>query len=227
MALLAVSQIKIQQSAGSVASLTTSGITTTSGNLLVACLFCETNKIGGTPITDSNGNTWTSAVAAFGSATFAAMFYVPNCVGGAAHTFTFTPTANDFISIALIEVSAAATSSVIGSTGTSITNTASHSSGNITSNGTVPEIFIGGWNPATSTATLPANASGLKWAWNWINTTATKEGALLGWRIVDPSITDAFTVTGAVSAASPIMIAGFKAASALPAGGGSFGAAYA
>lgn len=220
MALLALAhQPTIVQASGSVASLTTPSITVTAGNLLVAVLFCDTNKIGTTPMTGSIGQTWVSAIASFGSSTFGGMFYAMNAAGGA-QTFTFTPSASDFIAMAIFEVSAAALTSALGSTSTSVTNTASHNSGNITSGSVVPEIFIGGWNPDQTTSTIPVNVSGTQWGWNWINTTASKEGGLIGWRIVNPSITDAFAVTAATSRASPIMIAGFKAASALPSGGG-------
>lgn len=220
MALLAVVQQPVfTSSAGSAASVTTPSITITAGSLVVALLFCDNNRIGTTPMSGTGGQTWASGIASFGSSTFAGVFYAENAVAGA-QTFTFTPTSSDFIAICILEVSAVALTSSIGSTSTSVTNTSDHNSGNITSNGTVPEIFVGLWNPDQATSTLPANVLGVLWGWNWKNTTGTTEGGLVGWRIVGPSVTDGFAVKAATSRASPIGIIGFKAADPLPSGTG-------
>jgi hypothetical protein len=219
---LAVVQMMQAQSGSSVASITTTGVTTTSGNLLVAMGFVGTNNFGTPPISDSKGNTWTQAVAPFGNVTFLTMYYVANCTGGASHTFTFTPASNGFIAIVVLEISGAATSSVIGSTNTSTASVTTHNSGNITSNGSVPEIFVGAYN--TSSTTQPINVTAPYWAWQYQKTDAAHEGTWVGYRIVDPSVTDAFTVLSAGSGPNPICIAGFKSATALAtSGGGSYG----
>lgn len=204
---------------GSSASVTTPAITTVSGSLLVAMVFCETNKIGASPLSDSKSNTWSSAVAAFGSATFAAMFYVENCTGGASHTFTFTPTSSDFISMLVLEITGAATSGSLNGTSTSTTNTASHNSGNITAGSSVPELWVGGWNPATSAAMVTVTVDPT-WCWGKIQVGATIEGEFFGMRPADPSTVGAFSLSASTSAASPIMVAGFKSATAAPSGGG-------
>lgn len=208
---------------GSVASITTTGITTTSGNLLVAICFCDTNKIGATPITDSKGNTWVQAIGSVGSSTYLAIFYCANATGGAAHTFTFTPTSSEFIAIAVLEISGAKTSSVLGSTSTSTSNTASHDSGNITSNGITAEVLIGAWNPASATAMGPGAqvGAGSGWSWNYVAANGSNEGGFFGYRIVGLNVTDSFKVTAASAAASPIAVAGFLSTTP-PVGGSAF-----
>ncbi len=215
---LAPVQMVGAQSSGAVSSITTSGITTTTGNLIVVAVFADTNKIG--TVTDNKSNTWSTAIAQFGSATYAALFYAENCTCGSSHTFTFTPTSSEFVSMFVLEVSGAATSSVLGSTSTSTTNTATHSSGSISANGTVPEIFVGLANLGNNLAVVPTNVTSLYWSWNHHTITASREGGIIGYRIVDPSTSGAFTTSSnGTSVASPIGIAGFKAAS--PAASGS------
>lgn len=124
-------------------SVTTPSMTTVSGNLLVACIGAFTNTIGGTPITDNKSNTWTAAISSQGATEgWGAIYYAENCVGGSGHTFTFTPTASDFIRIAVIEITGVATSSALGDTSFSTTTGTSHDAGTVTA-GATEEVGIG------------------------------------------------------------------------------------
>lgn len=209
-----VAQRIIAQSSNTAASVTTSGVTTTSGNLLVVSVVAFGNNIGASPVTDSKSNTWTAAIASTGTSKgFGAMFYVANCTGGASHTFTFTPTSNDFIAIAVLEVSGAATSSVLSNTNSASNSTATHSSGNITAGASFPEIFVGSM-ALSANSEIPATVTKLLWPWTFTNPATTREGIMLGYKFVDPSVTDSFTVTANAASNETIMIAGFKSATA-------------
>lgn len=214
----------VATSSGTASSVTTAAVTTTSGNLLVAMVFCFGNQIGATPVSDSKGNTWSSAIASTGvTQGWGAMFYVANATGGASHTFTFTPTGSDFLTMVVFEVENAATSSVLSNTNSSTASTTSHSSGNITANATVPEIFIGGM--ALSAAIEGAGSTTANYwsaALRGLAATGTTEGAVSSWRVVDPSTTDAFAVTTGTAGNETILIAGFKAASATTSGAAAY-----
>lgn len=222
-ALNAVKRI-VATSSGSATSVTTSAATTTSGNLLVVMVFCFGNHIGASPVTDSKSNTWTAAISSTGTTQgWAAMFYAANATGGASHTFTFTASSSDYLTMVVFEVEGAATSSVLSNTSSSTASTASHSSGNITANTSVSEIFIGGLAlsaAAEGTGTTSANY----WSPTFLGTaaTGTTEGAASGWRIVAPSTTSAFAVTTSTAANETIIVAGFKAESATPSSGGAY-----
>lgn len=125
------------------ASTTTTGITTR-GNLLVALVWTFTDKLGSTPISDSNGNTWVQAIANTGTTEgWGQMWYCLNPSVGAGHTFTLTPTASDFLSIVVFDVEGAASASVLGSTAAASVTGTTRSAGPITA-GAGPELFIGG-----------------------------------------------------------------------------------
>ena len=200
---------------------TSSSFTTTSGNLLVAIVTSDGNVIGATPVSDSFSNTWVQAVGSTGTSSgFAAMFYVANCTGGASHTFTFTPTANAFLTITVLEIEGAALTSVLSGTNGAVFSTAAHGSGNITSNSSVPEIFVGGGsNTGATNPTLTTVNPGTWWQVIAVSGAIT-EGCMVGYRMVDPSVTDQFAwTTGARNEGT--VIAGFKMAVAAAAGGAS------
>jgi hypothetical protein len=221
MALQVVQRVLVQ-GAGTVAAVTTAAITTTPGNLLVAIpIAFSTGHIGATPITDSKGNTWTSAIAAFGgSQSNEAMHYVANCLGGASHTFTFTGATSGLLVLIVYEIAGAALSSVLGSTSTSIANTATHATGTITSNATVPELFLGVLGlSATEACSLPiAPPAGSDWSGLSGVGAGANMGGMTAFRIVGPSVTDSFQLrrTPSVARVEAIMIAGFKAAVPIP-----------
>lgn len=208
----------------SAASVTTTAVTTTSGNLLVAVVTCFGNHIGATPVSDSKGNTWVQALASVGTTNgFAAMYYVANATGGAGHTFTFTPTANDFNAITVFEISGAALSSVLGSTASAVTGTTPHTAGPITSNASVPEIFIAGTSvSAGSTGTVSVTDPQL-WFTATIQSPASTEGMTTGFRIVGPSVTDSASFVGPGRNEGTVL-AGFKAAAT--GGGGATGGSF-
>ena len=202
-------------SAGSQTSVTTAGVTTTSGSLLVALVFAFGNTIGATPVSDSKSNTWVAAIPSQGTTKgWGAMYYVANALGGASHTFTFTPSSSDFLVIGVYEIPGAATASVLNGTNFSTASTTTHDSGDITAGSAVPEIFIGGCAlsavlEGAGTITRQFHALGLR-----VAATATTEGMCTGYRVVPVDTTDKFTLeTGSVQNET-ILIAGFKAAEA-------------
>jgi hypothetical protein len=212
-----------KQNSSAVTSITTNAITTTSGSLLVAVLVCFTNKIGTTPMSDSKGNTWVAAVASTGTTEgYGAIFYVENCTGGASHTFTFTPTGSDFITIAVYEIAGAATSGALSNTNAASANSTTHSSGNITANATVPEIWIGGGAISHGVEGTPViTTGGTIFA---LPDGGTGEGLASNFQFADPSATGQFTFTTSSANPETSMIAGFKMAAA---GGGGSGGAWA
>jgi hypothetical protein len=224
MALFTVVQTVSAISSGSQASVTTSGITTTSGNLLVAIIYNFGNGIGGTPITDSNSNTWAQAIASTGTSRgWGAMYYVANCTGGAAHTFTFTPSSSNFINITVYEITGAATSSVLGNTSTSTAASGSRNSGSITASGGVDEIFIGaGGSSAVGTLSAPTSVP-LWWLAHNNGGTASTEGRTTYWREVAAGGSDSFAYSASNSGNETVMIAGFKVDPAIGGGGGGDG----
>lgn len=213
------------QSSGSAASVTTAGITTVNGSLLVALIACEGAHIGGTPITDSKSNTWVNAVATASGDSKVALWYVANCIGGASHTFTFTPTSSDFVAIGVINVTQAALTSVIGSTNSTVATSATHASGNITSS--TNEIWIGGGG---IDHTNEVSGSGTPWITEpfmrvlMLPATATQEGFVMGLRCVSSGVTGQFTWNAAASQLEASIVAAFVGATV---SGGSSAAAYA
>lgn len=102
-----VQAINAATASGSVTSITTAGITTTSGNLLVLVGAVGSVTIN-TP-TDSKGNTWTphpnNPQANGGADIKASSWYAKNITGGAGHTFTLNLTGGDFPSMVVLELS--------------------------------------------------------------------------------------------------------------------------
>ena len=202
-------------SAGSAASVTTTGVTTTSGSLFVAPVFAFGNNIGSTPLSDSNGNTWTAAITTQGSTKgWGAMYYVANGIGGASHTFTFTPSSNDFLVICVFEIPGAKTSGVLGNTNFSTASTTTHASGTVTVGADDPEILIGGCALSAAAEGAGIITSQFHALAVRLAATGTTEGACVGYRVAPASTTDQFAVTTSSVQNETILIAGFKAAEA-------------
>lgn len=200
------------------ATATTPGMTTTPGNLLVVVVTSFGNHIGATPVTDSKGNAWTQAVGSTGSGTgFCAMYYAENCLGGAGHTATFTPTASDFTTCTMIEVSGAALSSSLSTSAMNTGSTSPHTAGPITANAVVPELFIGAGSESAGVPTL-TNTNPAQWYTVLMQPGSSTEGAAIAFRLVSPSVSDSFSYNGPTVAEGK-MIVGFKAAAS--SGGGS------
>lgn len=199
----------LTKSSNTAASVTTSGITTTTGDLLVVAITCFGNHIGATPVTDSLSNTWTAAISSTGTTKgWGAIFYCANCTGGTGHTFTFTPSSSDFIAIGVLAIQGAATSSVLGSTATSTASGTTHTAGSITS-GVTQEILVGAGALSASAEGTPGVADG-RWYDANLVAGATSEGIVLAWRLVDPNTTDSFVYTTSNTQNETVMIAGFK-----------------
>lgn len=199
------------KTAVSVASVTTTAMTTQSGDLFVAIVTCFTNKIGTTPLSDSKGNTWVQAVASTGTTNgFTAMYYVANGTGGAGHTFTFTPTAADFIAISVIEISGAALSSVLSQTNGAVANSTTHTTGSITA-GATDEVFIGGGAVSQSAEGTPVLNKTLWWGVAALPD-GSVEGIVSAFRFVGTGVADTFSYTTSSASNEGVVIAGFKSA---------------
>ena len=198
---------------GSSASATTAATATTTGNTFVAVITAFTNIIGGTPMTDSASNTWSQAVASTGTTEgWVAIFYVSNATGSATHTFTFTPTANGFLSVTVFEISGLATSSALDATDAdSSTGTVTKTTGPITATG-ICEIFIGGMGVSETGSGMMLNQPA--WYYDRVVSDGTHQGLLWGWRYIASGGSDSFTAEAVATDRETAAMAGFKSASA-------------
>lgn len=132
----------VQGDKGSTAGATTvatAGITTTSGNMLVATVSVDNGPKTVSSLTDSKGNTWTALTgnpqSATGSNIYA--YYAKNITGGAGHTLTANLSGSAPASISLAEFSGRDTVSpvVVQQPNQESTRSSSHSSA---ATGTIP-----------------------------------------------------------------------------------------
>lgn len=201
-------------------SLTTSGLTTTAGNLLVVCITLFSGNIGAAPITDNKSNTWVQAVAKTGTSSgFAAMFYAQNCLGGAGHTFTLTTTSSDFSAMVVYEIEGAALTSSLSNTNAAVSATSAHSSGSVSANASVAEIFIGCGSVSSGVSPIMTSVDPGFWWVVGTQTGSVTEGIISAFRLVDPSVSDSFNFTAGARNESSI-VAGFKKAASGGGGGG-------
>jgi len=200
-------------SSNSAASVVTGAITTTaSGSLFVAVVVAFANTIGA--VTDSKANSWSTAQASTGTTNgFVAIFYTANATGGASHTFTFTPTSNDFIGISVFEITGASSTPLSNHNG-SVANSTTHTSPSITSGSAVSEVFIGGGPLSATGEGVPVLNSSLWYLGAAAAATSVTEGIISAFRFVNVNITDSFSFTTSSARNEGVVIAGFKAASA-------------
>ena len=219
----------IAVSSGSAASVTTSGVTTTSGNLVVVAVAAFSNIIGATPITDNKSNTWNAAITSFGATEgWLALFYAENITGGAAHTFTFTPSSSGFIAIAVIEIENMPTSSSLNHTATATGTGSTLTAGPITADAGIREIMVGAAALSDAGCSYPLDTLSAIKGFNFrhANAGANNEGIIIAWTEVDDGDSRSFTAFRAVGDNDSVCIAGFKAADPAP-GGGETSHAYA
>lgn len=222
-----IAYVQSTSAAGSnVQSITTSAITTTSGNLGV--LEGGWFDSPGTPtgvFTDSKSNTWTTSIAEHREASRVGAMegYNANLTGGASHTFTLTIGASSpYPTIAYIEISGHAASpfdksgTVDDQTGTTHTTS---STGTLSQ---AKEFIIGtGILGSQGTASIAAPWTQIE----YITHDGTHEGIIIGYQIVNS--TSALTFTWDTSANNPSEAPGHistwkEAASAATYGHGSF-----
>lgn len=221
MAFRVVQQVSARSS-GSAASVSTGAIATTTGNLLVACVFSFGNNIGATPISDSEGNTWTAALSSTGSSNgFAAVFTAVVAAGDASHTVTFTPSSSDFIVIVVYEIEDADAADPVNEVNSSTSSTTTHSSGSITA-GDTDEMFIGGC--AISSVGEGGGSNPTKF-WSTSIAGQSSTATTMGWRasvyLAASGESNSFDVTLSAADNETIFIVGIK--SDASSGGGSGG----
>lgn len=206
-----------------VTSVTSSGITTTGGNLLVA--GCGSWLNAGSQnlvVTDSKTNTWTENPAgpkAPDSKTRIHQFYVPNAIGGATHTFTATGSAGSYMALFVSEFSGIALTSPLDKSAGATGNSGAPSSGVTATRTQSDEVLVGMsgtddgggrvWNAGTG-FTIPANGN---------QDVGDSYVAAVEYQIVSATGTEAATYTFS-SLTSPwaAIIGTYKAAGADPIG---------
>jgi hypothetical protein len=174
-------------SVGSVASVTSSPVTTTSGNFLVVVCALFAKSFSGSPVTDSYGNTWTQAWQRnSGTNGHAACYYAENITGGAGHTVTLTPPGgNDFCAFGLGEFSGINTSSSLDQTVSASGTTMPYNSGLTATTSQADELLIGGGSQSLGVALSYSTVPG-----DWITVealsetpTSAYEGVILAYQV--------------------------------------------
>ena len=200
----------IAQSSGTAASLTTGAITTTSGNLIVVCVFSYDSNIGAAPVSDNKSNTYTHVIASFGTTQgFGAMFFCPNATGGASHTFTFTPSSNDFLSMGVLVIPNIKLTTPTWDFAVSSVDTATHATAAISVGTANPGVFVGAGALSFTDEGSPYLTSTY---WSLVGRLAasgTQEGIIMAYRVADTSTSDAFTYSAAQTHNETIMTASF------------------
>lgn len=203
------------------ASVSTAGITTTPGNLLVvACAWTHNSDI---TITDSKGNTWIPRTRKQHSelpSLSGQVFYAQNIAGGAGHTFTATPGGAAFITIGVVEVSGAATSGAYDRESTNQDSTGfSHTSGETAATTQDDEICVG-MGAAVSSVT-DFTSGGYTPQLNYAGS-GTRLPFIMETEIVTAAGIQEYTFTADQSDYVVACLATFKAAGAALAIGGAF-----
>lgn len=217
------SVVQFVSAAANTNALTTGAITTTPGNMFVAVVTGELTPSSTPPITDNESNTWAFAVRTTTGSSRIGIYYTTTFLGGAGHTFTYTPTGFDFCTITVLEVSNAIDSAVLGSTNSTVNTGTTHSSGTITA-GATDELFIGAGGTDNVSEGLPAITRGGVWFTANAAAAAVSDGYVVGFRHALAGTTDQFVYTTGASFSEGSAIAAFKVASS---GGGSSGGAWA
>jgi hypothetical protein len=208
-----------QRPTGSISPITSASFISASGDLLVAAFVTFASHTLTAPITDSKGNTWQKAIGPIGTTQgFGWVYYAENITGGSGHTVTLTLPIGDFTILQIFEISGAALSSSLSNTNSSSASGTTHSSGNITSNSSVPEVFVG-IGALSKTAEASPGFSAYGWIPpNGVAADSTHEGFIAGTKFVKQSTTDQFSFTTSSANNECCIIVGFKAASS--SGGG-------
>lgn len=215
-----VTQFISARSSGSAASVVTAATTTTNGNSFIVIVgSSNASLISASPVSDSKGNTWTSANATGGGTQpGVSMFYVRNGTGGASHTFTFTPSSSAFIWIVVLEIPDLASSPVDGTNKTTA-NTTTHASGNITSSAVA--MWVGAGSIDAISELTPQSATPFL-AVVGQPATASVEGVIVAVRMVGSGVTAGFTYTTGLSANREAMVTGFKITPTVSSTGGAW-----
>ena len=87
-------------------AITTASVTTTSGSTVILFAVCAFDVFGGTPVSDSKGNTWTqlSTELSYDTGIRFRAYKAVNITGGTGHTFTTTPGASGYPALFMCEV---------------------------------------------------------------------------------------------------------------------------
>lgn len=198
-----------------VTTLSTVGITTTDGSLLVATLSYYLT--GGTPafstFTDSKSGTWTSSVGEVTSTTSAdaklRQFYNVGGARGAAHTFTITMTAAAQPTISVSEITGHEPSGALDKTATVADGlVTSHVTADTPALEQANELLVGGASHASTTALLTIGGT---WTQRTlINGTTTAMALLTGTKLVSAASAQNFDYTTDVARATMGLISTWK-----------------
>lgn len=195
-------------------SLTTAGITTTSGNFISAFGTSFTRTFSttvGAQVADNKSNTFLGAWAGAN----AGQFYGENITGGASHTFTLTPPGgSSACSFAVMEFSGLNASSSLDVTASTSSSTAPRSSGATAATAQANELLLGGSSQSHLSNTVAYSSTpGGPWSDVALGD-SSPEGLILSWRVVSAIAAYNFQFTeGTTLVNAGVGIATFRAGS--------------
>jgi hypothetical protein len=151
-----------QNASSASARATTYSSSTTSGNTLIVVGVSNGTGNPTLSISDSNTNSWTQVFLANDTTNNTRVYgwVAPNCVGGASHSVTLTPSAAAFISMGIMETAGGATSSPQDGSGATLvnSNTNAPSTGSVTTS-QINDLIFGCLTQNGSPATLTPGAN--------------------------------------------------------------------
>jgi hypothetical protein len=195
-------------------TVTTPGITSTTGHMFVVITSGELAPASSPPITDtsSNGsNTWALAERTTTGDSKVGIYYTTTRVGGTSHTFTYTPTASDFCTITVLEIANVPTSSPLSGHTSTVATSTTHSSGNITA-GSDNELWIGAGGLDHVAENTSVITQGGVWVTAAFGSPAASDGYIIGFRTAPAGATGQYTYVASSSFPEGSAIVGFKVA---------------
>jgi hypothetical protein len=211
---IAFVQQKAEQSTSSVASFTTSAMTVSSANAIVACTCGSVSTLTSLVVSDSAGDAYSLAVfkaATPGLGGSVSIYSAPVLAGGST-TFTVTPNVNAFVSISAQEYSGMVTSSP-GEATNNGTGTSTTTSPGAVNPATANDLYVACWSHNGSTSqTFPTNPSGE--GWNLRSNLTNTTNQPLGSQDLVSSGSKTGNRTISASASWVSIVATFKAAAA-------------
>jgi hypothetical protein len=202
---------------GLASSITTPAMASTSGHFIAAVGQAFLATFSGSPITDSQSNTWANAwTLNSGVSGHSACYYAMNITGGASHTVTQTIASfgANGMALAVGEFSGIDTSSALDKVASASSSAEPQSSGSTATTSQANELLIGGGGQSHSGAIVPFSVLNGDWT-DAVSlrhvVSGSIQGIILSYRIVPVSGAYSYAFADGVSIASAVGIATFKA----------------
>lgn len=200
-----------QTDANNGTSVTSTAISTTTGNLIVVLAGSAGQAFTGSPVTDSGGHTWTPCPGQVnfpGSGTRVIQYYSANITGSASHTFTAATSVSDDLTIVVYEFTDTTTSvcdqSAGGGHDTEVTSHTSATTGTTTA---AAELLVGGMATGDTFGATVTGTNGWTVS-NYNNGGGTDVAG--AYRVVSSTGTYNYTATSATAARSSMSIGTYK-----------------